>query len=241
MEHSTLRQQLSFWEELDRTKQQQLEEYFVTAPQWLFEAFKIEYMEKGYSFVKEKTPVDKVYFIAKGVIKATDYRVVGMAYDFMKFAGTYAMGGMEVLMDLEYYRTTLETVTPCIMITIPVNLFKKWLETDLKAMKQEAKAVVSYLNNEARQGRAFLLLEGVQRLKLLLVQYYEIYQLNGVYETTDTRQKLAEESGLSEKTVNRAVKKLQEEGRIGRRGSRITVDESQYLEMKKEVSEILDM
>ena len=205
------------------------------------DSFKIEYMEKGHIFVRENSFVDKVYIVAKGIIKATDYRVFGVAYDFMRFEGTYAMGGMEVVMDLDKYKTTLETVTPCIVITIPIKEFRKWLDTDVQALKQEAKAVAGYLNKEARQGRAFLFLQGVERLELILTQRYETYNVDGIYETSSTRMELAEESGLCVKTINRSVKKLEEENLIGRKGNRMTINREQYLIMKEAVSAIIDI
>lgn len=241
MEQRYLYQVLPFLNELGEEKRRQLEDYFHTAPVWLMDSFKIEQMEKGHIFVRENAPVDMVYIIAKGTIKATDYRVLGVAYDFMKFEGTYAMGGMEVVMDLDRYKTTLETVTPCTMISIPIAQFRKWLETDVQALKQEAKAVAGYLNKEARQGRAFLFLQGVERLEMILTQRYETYNIDGVYETSSTRLELAEESGLCVKTINRSVKKLEEENLIGRKGNRITINEKQYLTMKDAVSKIIDI
>ncbi len=241
MEQKYLYRVLPFMNELTEEKRQQLEDYFHTAPVWLMDSFKIEYMEKGHIFVREHATVDKVYIVAKGIIKATDYRVFGVAYDFMRFEGTYAMGGMEVIMDLDKYKTTLETVTPCIVITIPIKEFKKWLDTDVQALKQEAKAVAGYLNKEARQGRAFLFLQGVERLELILTQRYEAYNVDGVYETSSTRMELAEESGLCVKTINRSVKKLEEENLIGRRGNRMTINREQYQIMKDAVSAIIDI
>ncbi len=241
MEQKYLYQVLPFMNELEEEKRQQLEYYFHTAPAWLMDSFKIEYMEKGHIFVRENAPVDKVYIVAKGVIKATDYRVFGIAYDFMRFEGIYAMGGMEVIMDLDRYKTTLETVTPCTVIIIPIAKFQKWLETDVQALKQEAKAVASYLNKEARQGRAYLFLQGVERLEMILTQRYEAHNVDGIYETSSTRLELAEESGLCVKTINRSVKKLEEENLIGRKGNRMTINREQYLTMKDSVSKIVDI
>lgn len=241
MEQKYLYRVLPFLDDIDTEKRLQLEEYFHTAPVWLMDSFKIEEMERGHIFVRENAPVDTVYVIAKGLIKATDYRVFGVAYDFMHFEGTYAMGGMEVVMDLDYYRTTLQTVTPCTVIAIPKQQFKKWLDTDIKALKQESKAITEYLVRETRQGRAFLFLQGVERLKMLLTQKYEAYNSNGVFETSSTRTELAEESGLCVKTINRSVKKLEEEGLIGRKGNHITMSQQQYLTMKDTVSKILDI
>lgn len=240
MKRTYLHQIVPFLEDLDSEKKRQLEEYFITAPVWLMESFKIEQMDAGHVFVRENAKVDKVYIIVKGQIKATDYRVLGVAYDFMKFDGTYAMGGMEALMELNYYKTTLETVTPCTMITIPFDKYKRWLETDVKALAREAKIVTSYLNEEARQGRLFLFLEGSQRIVFLLLKYYEASNVDGVYETSFTRQSLAEESGLCVKTINRALRKLEEDGLVGKRGNRITINQEQYSKMKVAMEKVIE-
>ena len=240
MERTYLHQIVPFLEDLDSEKKRQLEEYFITAPVWLMDSFKIEQMDAGYVFVRENAKVDKVYIIVKGQIKATDYRVFGIAYDFMKFDGTYAMGGMEALMELNYYKTTLETVTPCTMITIPFDKYKRWLETDVKALAREAKIVTSYLNEEARQGRLFLFLEGSQRIVFLLLKYYETSNVDGVYETSFTRQSLAEESGLCVKTINRALRKLEEDGLVGKRGNRITINKEQYSKMRATMDKVIE-
>ena len=86
-----------------------------------------------------------------------------------------------------------------------------------------------------------MFLQGVERLKMLLTQKYETYNRNGVYETASTRTELAEESGLCVKTINRSVKRLEEEKLIGRRGNRITISRQQYEQMKDSVSRILDI
>lgn len=240
MEKKYLHQILPILEELDTEKRRQIEEYFITAPVWLMESFKIEHMDAGQVFVRENAKVDKVYIIVKGQIKATDYRVLGVAYDFMKFDGTYAMGGMEALMELNHYKTTLETITPCTMISIPYDKYKIWLETDIKALAREAKIVTSYLTEEARQGRIFLFLEGMQRLQYLLLKYYEAGNVDGICELSCTRQSLAEESGLCVKTINRSIRKLQEDGFIGKRGSHITIDEKQYRKIKAAMEKIIE-
>ena len=59
-----------------------------------------------------------IFFIGSGIIEAIDYRVYGTPYDFMQFNRVYAFGGMEFLMDLDKYMTTLRTVTDLSLIHI---------------------------------------------------------------------------------------------------------------------------
>ena len=84
MKHTYLHDVLPFLRELEREKQKQFETYFRTAPLWLMDLFQSEVMEAGITFIRENEPADTIFFVARGRVKATDYRVSGIAYDFMK-------------------------------------------------------------------------------------------------------------------------------------------------------------
>lgn len=240
MEKKYLHQVLPFVKELNSRQRAHLENYFMSAPVWLMDSFKIVEMKKDFTFVRENTPVDMIYIIGKGMIKLMDYRIYGIVYDYMRFEEIYAMGGMEVIMDLDTYSTTLQTVTPCTMITIPKAKFEKWLKTDIKALKQEAKAVGEYLLQQGRMSRVLMFLQGSDRLCILFIQRYEQHGRGRNYHIQGTRQELAEQTGLCVKTINRSVKKLEEELLISRRGNKIFMNEEQYLEMKSRISKIIE-
>ena len=67
-------------------------------------------------------------------------------YEFMRFNNVYAMGGMEYIMDMKTYRTTLRTVTRCTVVKMSRANFEKWMSADIHALKQEAKQVANYLS-----------------------------------------------------------------------------------------------
>ena len=94
----------------------------------------------------------------------------------MRFDNVYAMGGMEYIMDMKTYRTTLRTVTRCNRCKNVVEAnFEKWMSADIHALKQEAKQVANYLLEEGRKGRTLLFLQGADRLSMLLVERFERY------------------------------------------------------------------
>lgn len=101
MGYKTLYDALPFLKDIDKKRQEQFKEYFKTAPLWVMDSFHIEEMDKGVIFVRENAPVENIYFIGKGIIEAIDYRVYGVAYEFMRFNNVYAMGGMEYIMDMK--------------------------------------------------------------------------------------------------------------------------------------------
>ncbi|MGO5051749.1 Crp/Fnr family transcriptional regulator [Lachnospiraceae bacterium LCP25S3_G4] len=240
MEQKYLYQVLPFLREIDKKRREKIENYFMSAPVWLMDSFQIVQMDKGVTFVRENTQVDMIYIIGSGMIRGVDYRIYGIAYDFMRFNGIYAMGGMEVIMDLEYYRTTLQTVTPCTMIKIPKIQYEKWLKTDIKALKQEAKFMGEYLLEQGRNSRAFLFLQGSDRLAMLFMGKFEQYAKNGLLTIMSTRVELSEETGLCVKTINRSVKKFEEEKLITRDGNKIMIDAKQYKQLQAIVSAIVE-
>ena len=71
-------------------------------------------------------------------------------------------------------------------------------------------------------------------------RYKKICKKNGKLTFTNTRQELAEYSGLSVKTVNRAVKKFEEQGLISRSGKTFYIDEGQYEQLHALVSKLIE-
>ena len=232
---------LPFLKEIERDRQKQFETYFRSAPLWLMDTFQVEKLDRGVVFIREGDPADTIFFIGRGIIEATDYRVYGVSYDYMRFDKVHAFGGMEFIMDLDTYRTTLRTVTDCVVVKLPRSKFEDWMYSDLQALKYEAKLVGEYLVKEARQSRIFLFLEGADRLALLLVDRFEQYGRDGRLLVTESRQNLASETGLCVKSVNRAVKKFLDEGLITKEGSRILLDRRQYEGLRALVSQKIDL
>ena len=239
MENNYLAQILPFLNEIEEERRKQFEEYFRTAPMWLMDTFVVEELEKGTIFVQEGEPADTVFLIGKGLIKATDYRIYGINYDFTVFDKVYAFGGMEVIIDLDKYQTTLQTVTKCTVLKIPKEGFKKWLDSDITALQQESRLMGEYLLEQARDSRMLLFLQGADRVAFLLMKRYRKYAENGVMKMKGDRQELSDFTGLCVKTISRSIKKFKESVLITTQGSYILINYEQYCRMEKTISEIL--
>ena len=228
---------LPFLRDIDRGRQEQFETYFRSAPLWLMEMFQVEELKSGDVFIREGDPADTIFFVGRGTIEATDYRVLGTLYDYMRFDKVYAFGGMEFIMELDSYMTTLRAVTDCTLVKLPRPQFEKWMYADMQALRYEAKLVCEYLNKEARHNRVLLFLEGADRLALLLVGRYEQYSTDGVLLLRESHQRLANESGLCVKSVNRGIQKFLDEGLISKEGTRIIVDRAQHQALRDFLSQ----
>ena len=239
MENNYLEGVLPFLKSISPDRREQFYEYFNNVPIWLVDSFVIEKVKKDTIFIREGEPADTIYFIVDGIIKATDYRVYGIAFDFMLFNKLYAFGGMEVIMEIEKYRTSLQTVTDCLVLKIPSSQFNKWMKSDIRALRHESKLMGEYMLEQARNVRAFLFLQGADRLALLLKHRYDKYAVNGVLKINGDRKELSDYTGLSTRTIIRSVKKLMEDGMISAEGNQIVVNEKQYGLLVKELDRIL--
>ena len=240
MKHTYLHDVLPFLRELEREKQKQFEAYFRTAPLWLMDLFQSEIMEAGTTFIRENEPADTIFFVARGRVKATDYRISGIAYDFMKPMNLIALGGMEVILGQDTYQTTLQTETECIVTKLPRAQYEKWIYSDTEAFRLEAKLTCASLLEEERRNRLYLFLEGADRLAVLFSEWFEKYNKNDILSgdkvivKADTllQKVMSDKNGLAQFT-----KKFQAEQLIVKKGNQICIDRKQYERLKRTVDE----
>ena len=123
METDRLYQVLPIMRELKKERREEVEQFFQDAPDWLLDSFRVVELDKNVVFIRENQPVDTVHIIVRGMFKITDYRVYGIAYDFMQFDGINAMGGIELLIQIMSHdlgfllqRTDICAKPPCIDI-----------------------------------------------------------------------------------------------------------------------------
>jgi len=213
-------------------------QFFELVPDWLMDTFQPVELKENTIFIRENTKVELVYILLKGAVKATDYRVFGITYDFMRFHPMMAFGSMEILLGHLFYKTTLITVTPCTLLVTAKSNFETWLSQDMKAYRLESNTMVSYLLEQGRRERIFLFMQGMDRVMYLFMQLYEesvSEEENKVFKIT--RQEMSDYTGLCVKTINRSVLKLEEEGYISRNGTKIVISAQQYQEMKAYIVE----
>lgn len=224
---------------LPRKQSETLNKLLSNAPRWVLESTQVVTKKKNTIFVEENTPADTVYILVDGTVRAIDYRIRGVVYDYMWFHAIKVFGSMEIFFEIPLYMTTLKTVTDCTMLVMSRASFDKWIWDDKNALRMEVARIGDYLLEESRNERVILFLQGVDRIIYLLTKNYEAEDPKDEYIVGISRQELAERSGFSIKTVNRAVQKLQEDGFIGRKGRRIVISKEQYVQMKDYLTPIV--
>ena len=214
--------------------------YIKTAPENMLKNLKVKKLPKDTIFIRENESVDNIYILLDGVVRAVDYRMHGISYEFMRFYPVKMLGAMAIVLDIEKYCTTLITETSCTILVCPAKEFSNWILNDLNAIKMEMKTIGTYLLEEDRQNRLFLFLQGRDRLFVLLMQYYEKYSKNDRCLVKLTRLELSDRTGISIRTINRSIRKMQEEGLINKENSKILITKKQYEKMLNYISEKID-
>lgn len=232
-----LYEKLPFLKCMDEVRRTEILDYLRTAPQWVLESIMVQQVKGETVLLREGGQRNMVYILAEGIAEAVDMRIYGMPFTFKQFHGMYAFGGMEVVLNIDMYMTTIKTVTDSTFIAIPGKVFEKWMHLDAEAFQREAKRNIYKLLEESRTNRLYLFLQGADRLALMLIKLYEDERAGDVLQFAYDRQQMSDTSGLSIKTVSRSIKKFSEENLISREGNRISIDRTQYEALKKTLSE----
>lgn len=240
IEQSAFNTILKYTENLSSAVQGTLHQLFKNAPLSTFEEMEIREMPKGSYIVRENEPADSIFFLIKGEVSALEHRVLGTSYKFTGYSAFESFGTMESLLEYDLYAATLLTETDCSFIQMDRGAYERWTEKDSHVLKMLTKDTCEYLLREARRDRVFRFLSGKDSLLMMLaLEYEDRADEKGNCRLVFTRQQLAEFSGLSVRTVNRAVQTLGEEGFFEHNRSVFRIDRQQYRKIRDYLNEFI--
>lgn len=223
---------MDYIEKLDGERREYLRGYFANAPEGLTDRFQLVRMPAGATFIQEGTPVEKVFILLEGKVSAVDYRVREAVYGFCQFYPIEVFGVMEILGKMDRYKTTLATLEPSVFLKISRELYENWICNDIHALRLEMTRMINYLLKQNRRDRLYILLSGNERIYLALTSLYENYGKGGTYRVYMSRKDLVTMTGLSERTVTRAIRELEDRGCISKEGWTIVITPAQYEKMR---------
>ena len=97
----------------------------------------------------------------------------------------------------------------------------------------ETQRIIGYLLEQSRKERLYVMLPGNERVYLILTNLYETYGKRDTYSMYLSRKDFSEVTGVSERTITRALKELEEQGLISRDGWNIVMTWEQYQRIRK--------
>lgn len=190
-------------------------------------------IKKGTTFIHSYDEANTIYILVKGQVKAVDYHIDEIIYDYTSFEPIEFLGAMEFYMGLTNYITDLETLTDCLFITFTVDTFRSWIEKDTTMMLKLIQIMMNRLNDQARKERTFMFLTAKERIMYLLVSIYHLYHQEGECEVKLTQDELAKRSGINLRTATRSIQSLCEEKLLEKRNRKLYVTKLQCEQMEK--------
>lgn len=225
---------------LSKSKMKRLEEFLKNLPESLKEKAEIVTMPKDTLFIENGKSVNKIYILVKGRVKAADYRINEVVYDYTWFEPIELFGAMEFYMGYEKYITTLITMSECVMITFTMQQFRQWIQNDIDTMLSQVKIMMNRLNDQSSKERAFMFLSGQERLMYVLTKIFHEHEREGECVVQMTQEELANHSGINLRTATRAIQKLCENGKLTKRSRKLFINLEQCSWMEQQLKVIVD-
>ncbi len=223
--------------EISGPAQDQFRQFLASAPAWL--SGSVIHLRPNTTFIKEGDGIDNVYMLLDGSVHAVDFRVMGADFHYMYFYPVMMFGSMELLLGMPGYRNTLVTSSCCEMVVIPASVLLNWLCQDPYAMMLETKRIISCLINEIHRERVFLFTRGCNRIMYILTCEYKVNGCPDICSVSLKRKEWSDMTGLSTKTVDRSLSRLEEKGLIIKERNKITFTYEQYRHMEQQLSGVV--
>lgn len=216
---------------------------FSNASDSILDSINIIKIPKEKRFVTAEDKMDKILILLSGKVKAIEEHLSGDIYVFSRFDAPEIFGEMEMLGGIKDFRASLVAEIPSILVGLPVDIYAQLLKANQDLFIERVEAVVSRSCNDERDNRFYLRLKAIDRVKVFFFHAYEqnVYEQNrtdGLCILKIRRQEIADETGYSIKTINRAIKKLTETGLIKTVGQKIKINKEQYLKLLDELEHI---
>lgn len=210
---------------------------FKDVPKEILDTVQIVGISKGRRFVVADEKVDMIRILLSGKVKVMEEYLTGDIYAFSRFYPPEVFGEMEALGGIDSFLASLETEEDSMFATLPINSYLEILKKNSELLMERIRIILRRSSYEQRDNRLYLKIDAQARIKIYFIKYYRQNQNKDLYTFRVTRQEIADETGYSVKTVNRIIKKLEEEKLITLVGQKFQISKNQYLRMLKTITE----
>lgn len=207
-----------------------LKDMNVTVPPQILQSCPVQTLPKGTRLLQKGQAVEHVYYLCSGRVVVYDELPDGTQGRVVWVSPGETVGEMEALAGgiLSIYSAKInEDGTK--VIKIARDIFLEWVSVDNSFCLQMAVCLAKKLSTAAvalcqhMQGDALTLV--LEYLKTIAGSQLRTREEAVV---TPTRQEIADNCGISERTVNRCVRKLREQGLLSVKSGKIYIDKPQY-------------
>lgn len=227
---------LSYFDLFSKDRKYYFERLFIHCPKEVMTSAIITEIKRGQHIIKAGGESTYIYILLKGRARGIEYQNSGELYSFIEFGPGALIGDYEVFGEVKSYRIAIRAVTDCQMLSIPADIYVKWMQHDNNALYMRVQDIMRDLTRRLSDERKFLLLNCKDRMILYLTKRFEIqdgHWENGHLLLPMTQKELAECIGVTLRTMQRTIYQMHKAGYISLISGKIIIDEAQYTQMKQ--------
>lgn len=197
----------------------------------------------GESILRQGEPRGDIYILISGRVLNVVQQAHFSSYAFREYTPPEFFGEQEALAGIPTIIADVRAKTACRFLAISEADYLRWVQSDTQTMQKQVRTVLALLLEQAAHERAALFLNSDERIARFLADYYERHAGGGTKRKQTAagasgitvRQghaAIAEEIGVSPRTVNRCVQKLADAGTVGIHRGKMTLTQEQYEALK---------
>jgi len=190
----------------------------------------------GATLLRKGEKVKYVYLLIKGEAKVINEFENGRLYIYARILSTSFIGELEILAGEMEHAGTVEAITDCRVLAIAAEDFTKWIECDQKILMVVCKGLAEKMYPTSNENGTVMFLSSRSKVQSYIVKNYrERQKMVEPFLLDKTRQQIADEIGISIKTVNRCVEKLKAEGLVFIKRGKIYINKEQYTKLRSTI------
>lgn len=189
-------------------------------PNWLIGESRLVHIARGEALLRCGDSLKYVYIVHSGKVIISSIGENGQESKVVMVSAGGIVGEMEAIAGVERIVYSARAFENCELIRMPTDSFLRWVREDASACWGLTRILAEKLCAASLQSCQYTSLNAMQRLVSQLRQL-------GAGRVNYTRQELAEACSVSLRTVNRCVKRLNEEGLISLSRGKIEINQRQ--------------
>lgn len=192
------------------------------------------HLKTGAVLLRGGDKCDQVHILTDGMMQAVDESIYGVVYAFSSYHPYDIFGEMEVIGGFDSYRLTIRAIADSQVLTMPQSVFLGWMTADIHALHVISRILTIKLWEASQAGRNRMFASGLVQIMMFFWGDYE--SSPKPYVCSSTRQQIADETGLSVKTVNRSIKTLHEKDYLTVTRGHVFIGEAQFVRIRQYLS-----
>ena len=197
-------------------------------------------LSAGESLIHEDDPSHMVYYLIKGRVSVVTNQTRIARHTLTEAEAPEFFGEYEALGGMPHYIAEVRAVTPCRLISFSADAYLLWMHCDPELFFLHVRWILNSLLSQTANERSLHFLDADGKVVQFLIRAYEKGgEQPEAIRLSCTRLEIAETTGNSVRTINRAVTRLAEKRLVSVKNGKLQITAAQYEALKKEMESFL--